>query len=57
MFYTDDIDSVYKNFVENHAECLSEPQYFDFMANEIKSKAFYFRAPDGIVLEMMQPLR
>lgn len=57
MFYTDDIDSVYKNFVENHAECLSEPQHFDFMANEIKSKAFYFRAPDGIVLEMMQPLR
>ena len=29
-FYTDDIDSVYKTLIENHVECLSEPQYFDF---------------------------
>ena len=43
-FYTDDIDSAYKHLVDNNVECLSEPQYF------------YFRDPDGIILEMMQPL-
>ena len=32
-FYTDDIDSAYKHLVENHVECLSEPQYFDFRAD------------------------
>ena len=31
-FYTDDIDSAYKILIENHVECLSEPQYFDFRA-------------------------
>ena len=56
-FYTDDIDSVYKTLVENHVECLSEPQYFDFRADGFgESRAFYFRDPDGIILEMMQPL-
>ena len=56
-FYTDDIDSVYKALIENHVECLSEPQYFDFRADGFgESRAFYFRDPDGIILEMMQPL-
>ena len=56
-FYTDDIERVYNSLIENHVECLSEPQYFDFRANElVESKAFYFRDPDGIVLEMMQPI-
>lgn len=56
-FYTDDIDLVYKNLIENNIECLSEPQYFDFTAQGFgKSKAFYFKDPDGIILEMMQPL-
>ena len=56
-FYTDDIERVYNSLIENHVECLSEPQYFDFWANELgESKAFYFRDPDGIVLEMMQPI-
>jgi len=56
-FYTDDIDSVYKTLIENHVECLSEPQYFDFRADGFgESRAFYFRDPDGIILEMMQPL-
>lgn len=56
-FYTDDIDLVYKNLIENNIECLSEPQYFDFTARGFgKSKAFYFKDPDGIILEMMQPL-
>ena len=56
-FYTDDIERVYNSLIENHVECLSEPQYFDFLANELgESRAFYFRDPDGIVLEMMQPI-
>ena len=55
--YTDDIDSAYKILIENHVECLSEPQYFDFRAEGFgESRAFYFRDPDGIILEMMQPL-
>lgn len=54
-FYTDDIDSAYKILIENHVECLSEPQYFDFRADGFgESRAFYFRDPDGIILEMMQ---
>ena len=56
-FYTDDIDSAYKHLVDNNVECLSEPQYFDFRADGFgESRAFYFRDPDGIILEMMQPL-
>lgn len=56
-FYTDDIDCVYKKLIENKIECLSEPQYFDFSSDGFgKSKAFYFKDPDGIILEMMQPL-
>lgn len=56
-FYTDDIDTVYKNLIEKNVECLSEPQYFDFTLQGFgKSKAFYFKDPDGIILEMMQPL-
>ena len=56
-FYTDDIDSVYKRLIDNNVECLSEPQYFDFRSDGFGvSRAFYFRDPDGIILEMMQPL-
>ena len=56
-FYTDDIDSAYKHLVDNNVECLSEPQYFDVRADGfVESRAFYFRDPDGIILEMMQPL-
>ena len=56
-FYTDDIDSAYKHLVDNNVECLYEPQYFDFRADGFgESRAFYFRDPDGIILEMMQPL-
>ena len=55
-FYTNDIDSAYKKLLENNVECLSEPQYFDFRENGFgESRAFYFRDPDGIILEMMQP--
>ena len=56
-FYTDDIEIVYNGLIEKHVDCLSEPQYFDFSSQGFgKSKAFYFKDPDGIILEMMQPL-
>ncbi|RHD18480.1 VOC family protein [Eubacterium ventriosum] len=56
-FYTDDIEIVYNGLIEKHVECLSEPQYFDFSSQGFgKSKAFYFKDTDGIILEMMQPL-
>ena len=36
---------------------VAKPQYFDFRADGFwESRAFYFRDPDGIILEMMQPL-
>ena len=35
----------------------SDPQEFDFRQEGFgRSKAFYFRDPDGIILEIMQPL-
>ena len=56
-FYTDDIEAAYNSLMEEHVECLSEPQYFDFSSQGFgKSKAFYFKDFDGIILEMMQPL-
>lgn len=56
-FYTDNADKVYKHLLEHHVECLSAPQEFDFSADGFgKSKAFYFKDPDGIILEMMQPI-
>lgn len=56
-FYTEDIDSVYETLLAHNVECLSSPQNFDFTANGFgKSRAFYFRDPDGIILEMMQPM-
>lgn len=56
-FYTDDIEAAYQHLQVHQVDCLSEPQSFDFTANGFgKSKAFYFRDPDGIVLELMQPL-
>lgn len=56
-FYTDHIDEIYHTLIAHQVVCLSEPQYFDFSDQGFgKSKAFYFKDPDGIILEMMQPL-
>ena len=56
-FYTNDIDEAYDRLRKHHVECLSEPRDFDFTdAGFGKSRAFYFRDPDGIILEMMQPI-
>ncbi len=56
-FYTKDIDKIYEHLQKHAVECLSAPQNFDFTANGFgKSRAFYFKDKDGIILEMMQPL-
>lgn len=56
-FYTDAIDAVYERLLSKGVECLSPPVAFDFTDQGFgKSKAFYFKDPDGIILEMMQPL-
>lgn len=56
-FYTDAIDAVYERLLAKGVECLSPPMAFDFTDQGFgKSKAFYFKDPDGIILEMMQPL-
>ncbi len=56
-FYTEDADAIYQKLMEQGVECFSTPQEFDFrQAGFGRSKAFYFRDPDGIILEIMQPL-
>lgn len=56
-FKVDDIDQVYQHLLKNGVECLSEPQFFDFTASGFgKSKAIYFKDPDGVILELMQPI-
>ena len=54
-FRVDDNDKVYKHLILNNVECLSSPQSFDFTASGFgKSKAIYFKDPDGIIFELMQ---
>lgn len=57
-FYAEDAEMVYAHLQSKGVECLSAPQNFDFTADGFgKSKAFYFKDPDGIILEIMQPLQ
>ncbi|ACN84002.1 VOC family protein [Brachyspira hyodysenteriae] len=54
-FRVDNIEKVYKHLIDNNVECLSSPQEFDFTSYGFsKSKALYFKDPDGIILELMQ---
>ncbi len=54
-FQCEDIDKFYHHLKEHHVECLSEPQYFDFTKYGFgKSRAIYFKDPDGIILEAIQ---
>ena len=51
------IDEVYQNLIKNNVICLSAPQEFDFTKDGFgKSKALYFKDPDGIILELMETL-
>ncbi len=54
-FRVEDIEEVYANLKSKGVEFLSEPQFFDFTKDGFtKSKAVYFKDPDGIILELMQ---
>lgn len=54
-FHCEDIDKLYRHLKEHHIECLSEPQSFDFTKYGFgKSRAIYFKDPDGIILEAIQ---
>lgn len=54
-FRTGDIENLYRRLRQNNVECLSPPQPFDFTAFGFgKSKVFYFKDPDGIILEAME---
>ena len=56
-FSVEDIDYVYSNLIDKGVVFLSEPQYFDLTDQGFgKSKAVYFKDPDGIVLELIQSL-
>lgn len=54
-FEVEDIDYSYKTLLTKGVEFLSEPQDFDFSKIGFgKSRAVYFRDPDGIVLELIE---
>ncbi|MCB6607254.1 VOC family protein [[Clostridium] symbiosum] len=56
-FRVADIDQVYESLKAQGVECLSGPQDFDFTGYGFgKSRALYFKDPDGIILELMQPV-
>ena len=56
-FRTSDLWGEYERLKKQGVEFLSEPQPFDFTADGFgKSLAVYLRDPDGIILELMQPL-
>ena len=56
-FRVENIDKVYSDLKSKGVEFLSEPQLFDFRKDGFsKSKAVYFKDPDGIILELMEYL-
>lgn len=56
-FATDNIDRDYRRLQEAGVEFLSTPQSFDSTRYGFgKSRAVYLRDPDGIILELLQPL-
>lgn len=56
-FEVKDIELVYQRLLASNVECISSPQYYDFTDQGFgKSKAIYFRDPDGIILEVMELL-
>lgn len=54
-FKVEDIEAVYETLTAQGVHCLSAPQDFDFTDYGFgKSRALYFKDPDGIILELMQ---
>ncbi len=55
--YSDNLDKEYQRLKEKGVEFLSEPQEFDSTQYGFgKSKAVYFKDPDGIMLELIQAM-
>lgn len=56
-FMTDDIWKVYEELKAKGVDFISEPQGFDSTAYGFgKSIAVYLRDPDGIIMELIQPV-
>lgn len=56
-FQVENIDNAYKNLLSKGVEFLSQPQFFDFTEQGFgKSKAVYFKDPDGIILELIEEI-
>ena len=56
-FRVDDIEKSYCDLKSKGVEFISEPQYFDLTDQGFgKSKAVYFKDPDGIILELIQEM-
>lgn len=56
-FEVSDIEAEYQRLSQLGVEFLSEPQYFDFSNYGFsKSKAVYFKDPDGITLELIESI-
>ena len=56
-FKVEDIDKVYKKLIDAGVQCISEPQYLDLKDQGYgESMGLYFKDPDGIILELSQPL-
>lgn len=56
-FYTDNLEAEYLRLKQAGVEFISEPQDFDFSDDGFgKSRAVYFKDPDGIILELIQSI-
>ncbi len=56
-FHVDDIDKTYTILKDKGVYFISEPQTFDFTEQGFgKSKAVYFKDPDGIILELLETI-
>lgn len=56
-FHVDDIERTYDKLKAKGVEFISKPQYFDFTDQGFgKSKAVYFKDPDGIILELIEAI-
>lgn len=56
-FSVNNIDETYERLKSKGVEFLSEPKFFDFTNQGFgKSKAVYFKDPDGIILELIENL-
>lgn len=56
-FRVRDIEAAYQALTARGVECFSPPQSFDFTAGGFgRSKALYCKDPDGIILELMEPV-